>query len=361
MANIYDWSTTAASNNTAGSGNWSEGQAPSTVNDAARATMADVAKWRDFLGGAKVSSGTDTITLTSGLSITAYAQGMMFAFEAGGTNTGAATLNVDSVGAKAIKKHHDVALAAGDIEAGGIYIVAYEAASDEFLLVSPTANAPFADPMTTRGDILYRNPSNATARLAVGAADTALMSDGTDPSWTGVVKQGTHTVWVPAGAMRPTVSNGCAALTDVETTAGRPDLQVLDFDASSDEHAQFQIAFPKSWNEGTVTFQVYWTSTAVDTDGVTWALQGVACSDGDTADVAYGTAVTVDDANQSTAEDVYITAESGAVTIAGTPAAGDLCFFRIFRDVSDVNDTAVEDARLIGVKVLFTIDAGDDS
>ena len=65
---------------------------------------------------------------------------------------------------------------------------------------------------------------------------------------------GLETIWVPAAAMRPTSSNGCAAITDVETTAGRPDLQVLDFDKDADEAAQFSIAFPKSWNEGTITF-----------------------------------------------------------------------------------------------------------
>jgi hypothetical protein len=172
---------------------------------------------------------------------------------------------------------------------------------------------------------------------------------------------GKYTIFVPAGAMRPTVSNGCAALTDVETTAGRPDMQVLDFDATSDEHAQFQVAFPKSWNEGTVTFQVWWTSTATDTDGVAWGLQGVAVSDGDTIDVAYGTAIVVTDDAQSTAEDMYVTAESSAVTIAGTPAADDMCFFRFFRDVSDGNDDMTEDARLIGIKLFFTTDASDDT
>tara|TARA_R100000005_G_C4970441_1_gene183645 strand:- start:338 stop:1366 length:1029 start_codon:yes stop_codon:yes gene_type:complete len=40
-----------------------------------------------------------------------------------------------------------------------------------------------ADPMTTRGDIIFRNSSNATARLAVGAANRVLISDGTDPSY----------------------------------------------------------------------------------------------------------------------------------------------------------------------------------
>ena len=172
---------------------------------------------------------------------------------------------------------------------------------------------------------------------------------------------GKDTIWVPAGAMRPTVSNGCATITDVQTTAGRPDMQVLDFDASADEHAQFQIAFPKSWNEGTITFQVYWTTTATDTDGVAWGLQGVAVSDNDTIDVAYGTAVVVTDDALSAAEDQCVTSESGAVTIAGSPAVDDIVYFRIFRDVSDSNDDMTEDARLIGVKIFFTTDAANDA
>ena len=47
-----------------------------------------------------------------------------------------------------------------------------------------TGNAgSLSDPMTTRGDIIVRNSSNATARLAVGSANTVLTSDGTDPSY----------------------------------------------------------------------------------------------------------------------------------------------------------------------------------
>jgi len=218
-----------------------------------------------------------------------------------------------------------------------------------------------ADPLTTRGDMLIRNASNVSARLAIGAAGTAPVSDGTDLAYAGIVKQGTHSIFVPAGALRPTTSNGCAALAAVETTAGRPDLIGLAFDGASDEHAQFQVVMPKSWNEGTITFRVHWWSTATDTDGVAWALQGVAVSDGDTADVAYGTAIVVTDAAQSTSEDIYVTDTSAAVTIAGTPAAGDIVFFRAFRDVSDAADTMSEDAILLGITILFTVNSADDS
>jgi len=171
---------------------------------------------------------------------------------------------------------------------------------------------------------------------------------------------GVQTIWIPAAAMSPTESNHCADITSVETTSGRPDMRVLDFDDGSDEHAQFQIAFPKSWNEGTITFQVYWCSTATDTDGVSWGLQGVSVPDNSTIDVAYGTAVVVDDVNQGAAEEMLVSPTSSAVTIAGA-AVDTVTFFRIFRDVSDANDTAAEDARLIGVKLFFTTDAENDA
>jgi hypothetical protein len=66
---IMDWSTSANSNSVVGSINWSEGQAPSTVNNSARQMMADVASWTNNPGpewyqydSATYASGT-TFTL----------------------------------------------------------------------------------------------------------------------------------------------------------------------------------------------------------------------------------------------------------------------------------------------------------
>ena len=225
----------------------------------------------------------------------------------------------------------------------------------------------FTDPSSAVNELTLKNEAaGSNPGFTATGGDTNVGID-LIPKGTGVLRQGSvpvsltglQTIWVPAAAMRPTVSNGCAAITDVETTAGRPDMQVLDFDTSADEHAQFQILFPKSWNEGTITFRVAWTTTATDTGTVAWGLQGVAVGDGDTIDIAYGTAVVVSDAGQSTAEDLYLTAESSAVTIAGSPAVDQLCYFRIFRDVSA--DAMEEDARLMGVRILFSTDAGNDA
>jgi hypothetical protein len=189
------------------------------------------------------------------------------------------------------------------------------------------------------------------------------------PKGTGVIQNngtamliaGKQTIWIPAAAMTPTASSGCAALAATETTAGRPDMSTLDFDASTKENVQFHIMFPKTWNRGTITYQVSWTTTATDTDGVAWTMQAVACANDDTIDVAYGTAVVVTDDNLSAAEDVLITSESGALTIAGSPAADEICFFRLSRDVTNGNDDMTEDARLLGIRMFFVTNTEDDT
>ena len=172
--------------------------------------------------------------------------------------------------------------------------------------------------------------------------------------------EGKHTIWIPAGSMIPATTSGPASA-QLESSTNDNNYKVLDFDATADEHAHFQVAFPKSWGLGTVTFQPWYSTTATDTDGVAWGLQGLALSDNAAIDTAMGTAVVVTDAIQSTAGTVLIGAESTAVTIGNTPIAGDLCFFRVFRDVSDAADTAAEDARLIGIKLFYTITAGNDT
>ena len=171
---------------------------------------------------------------------------------------------------------------------------------------------------------------------------------------------GKETIWIPAAAMLPTASNGCAALATVETTSGRPDMQVLDFDASTTESAQFQIAFPKSWNEGNLTFQVYWTTAATDTDGVAWAVSTVRVPNDGTIDVDYASTATVTDNALGAAEDLCVSAESGNLAVASA-AVGDIVYFKVQRDHDHSHDDMAEDARLIGIKLFFTTDAANDA
>lgn len=176
----------------------------------------------------------------------------------------------------------------------------------------------------------------------------------------GTLKEaGKETIYVPAAAMYPNSTNGCADLDQTELSNG-PELKSLDFDKDSDEFAQFTVAFPKSWNEGTITFQVFFTADSTNTGTTAWGLSGVALADNDSCNTAFGTQVVATaKAHSGTANDLNVTAESGAVTIAGSPSTDEQVFFQISRDVSADDLTA--DAKLLGVKLFFTTDAANDA
>ena len=207
-----------------------------------------------------------------------------------------------------------------------------------------------------------------TGEIVIAAGDlnyggTAVTSTGAELNkldGAGTLKEaGKETIWIPAVAMYPNTTNGCAALAQVELSNG-PEIKTLDFDKDSDEFAQFAVAFPKSWNEGTVTFQAFFTADSTNTGTTAWGLSGVSLADNDSCNTAFGTQVVATaKAHSGTANDLNVTAESGAVTIAGSPSTDEQVFFQISRDVSADDLTA--DSKLLGIKLFFTTDAANDA
>lgn len=148
--NIYQWSIVAASNGTADADvPWPEGMARRQVNNSARGLMGRVAEILGDMGGALSAGGTPNgLTVTANSAFTTYENGRIVAFRATADNSGAATLSVNAIGAKSIRKMDstgDVALAAGDIKNTGIYVAQYSAAlngaAGAWLLVNPTLSA----------------------------------------------------------------------------------------------------------------------------------------------------------------------------------------------------------------------------
>jgi hypothetical protein len=87
------------------------------------ATLSQV---QNSFGTFLTASGTDTITATVSPALTAYAVGQLFNFVAAGTNTSAVTINISSLGAKAIKQSGSAALVAGDLVSGSTYQIMYD-------------------------------------------------------------------------------------------------------------------------------------------------------------------------------------------------------------------------------------------
>ena len=219
----------------------------------------------------------------------------------------------------------------------------------------------------TNGDALLgqliSDMGAADVRTAAGLVigTNVLAPNGSGAALTGILKQGLMSVWIPADAWKPRITNGAARGT-VETPSQMVVLSTLDFDQATPEFVQFPIRMPKGWNASTLTYAVRWSHAATTVNfKVAWALQILALSDDDAQDTAFGTAVQVNDTGGTT-NDSYETPVSGAVTASNTPAKGDELVLQISRVAGDVtNDTLAIDARLEGVILFFTVDAADDS
>jgi hypothetical protein len=211
------------------------------------------------------------------------------------------------------------------------------------------------------------------ANMGTGANPTITASGETNvginliPKGTGVLQgagaalkiAGLETMWIPASAMYATTTNPAEA-NQVETTALRPDMKVFDFAAAADDFVQFSVAMPKSWNEGTITYQVFWTPSTTNTGNCLWGLQGVSIADGATIDVAFDAAVIVTDAGIGTVEDQQVSPVSSAVTVKSA-AADTQTYFQFSRDADAAGDAFTGVARLLGIKIFYTTDAANDA
>ena len=232
-------------------------------------------------------------------------------------------------------------------------------------------NLVFTEVGTPVNELRITNAATGSGPILAAISTSATDSNidlNINPLGTGVLKSGTaavkiagtETIWIPAVAMYGSTTNPADAQ-QVETTALRPDLKVLDFDASTSEFAQFAITFPKSWNLGTVTFIPTWSPSNTNTGDCIWSLSGLSVAEGETADTAFSGAQTSTDAGIGTVEDIQMGPVSSAITIAGTIADGNQVFFQLERDADNGSDTFTGDARLLGIQLFYTTDAANDA
>jgi hypothetical protein len=137
MSNTSEWSTTAATNNSAPPNGWPENMQRSAVNDCAREMMAALAKWyQDQRGSLITAGGTTAYTLTTNNAHTALSDIPLMVVRANAANTGASTLNVDGLGALSLTKANGVALSAGDFTTNKLYLLAYNSGASRFEILN---------------------------------------------------------------------------------------------------------------------------------------------------------------------------------------------------------------------------------
>jgi hypothetical protein len=208
-------------------------------------------------------------------------------------------------------------------------------------------------------DFIYSDTTTQLGRLAAVAGKVPRFNVG-GTAWEMVYPgAGLKDLFLPVASFRPKLSGGCGALQDYLLSAGIY-VSAMPFSSSATNGASMTLRLPKSWNKGTITAQPYWLNTAGGAGDVVWSVSVVAASDTDTLDVATGTPQTSTDTAQS-AEVLAIGPATSAITVAGTPANGDLLRFDVERTPLAGGDTYGSDALLAGIHLQLTTDNADDA
>jgi len=294
----------------------------------------------------------------------------------GGSVTAITTLGLDSVSITAVQT------SAESFVDNNTSIMTSGAINDRFSLIAGSSNIVTTGALNS-GSITsgFGNIDNGSSTLDTGVATVGSLVctagatfgggtgstggtittagvatfDGAIKSTAGAVTaQNYRTIWVDAGSMVPSVTNGAAAGTEEASTNDVMN-DFFAFDSSTDEYVQFKVVMPEQWDGGTVKAKFYWkpSSSTTTSHDCQWGIQATAHADGGTIDSAFGTAAvaTTDVVLGTAAGRVHISLASGACTIAGSPAEGELVYFRVFRDIS--GDDLNEDAHLLGVNIQY--------
>ena len=154
-------------------------------------------------------AGTNTITATASLGMSAYVTGQRFFFVAAATNTGACTLNINAIGVKSVTKNGTTALVAGDIAINAVTQVVYD--GTQFQLLNPAGVSSFSAGSTgltpstaTTGAVTLAGTlavANGGTGLATLTANNVILGNGTStpsfvaPSTAGSVLTSNGTTW----------------------------------------------------------------------------------------------------------------------------------------------------------------------
>lgn len=216
-----------------------------------------------------------------------------------------------------------------------------------------------AETAGVRGDVGPQGPTGVGVPAGGTTGQILEKIDGTDynTQWAdnaggggggGVVET---SIWIDAAAMVSDNTTGPAVAT---ITGTNTDVDVLDFDATTDEIAFCKWSPPPQWDEGQISVEFVWSSDETTGD-VVWGASALSIGDDEGYDAtAFPAATTVTSSANATALDLVID-ETPAFSVGSTPTVGNLILIRLVRDADVAGDTKLNDARLFGVRVKYSV------
>jgi len=208
-----------------------------------------------------------------------------------------------------------------------------------------------------KGDVLAGTGSGAYDNLPVGTDGYVLKADSAEAMGVKWALESAANIcsqfWLGVrSGILPTTAPCGAAVQDTETTTNKHNSYYAPFDKDTEEHMEFEHALPSDYDGDVVYATFYWRHAAATAFYVVLGMEAVAIGNDEALDAAWGSPQTVTDTGGTTG-DVYITSNTAAITIGGTPAAGKLARWRAFRKAADGADTLDVDAKLIGVMITY--------
>ena len=205
------------------------------------------------------ATGTDTITLSPTVAMTAYTTGQGIAFISAGANTGAVTVNPSSLGAKSLTKSGAEALDAGDIPSGAIVEARYDGTQYQITSVSLDDDAYLKLIGGTLTGHLHMNGSfTSRSTSATGYAGNFHASGDSGADYAAIIlKDDTGnnraSYWTPANSGDAKVSGAASVALRVGNagvTGGTDILTATTSGVTTTQNIQFNSTYGPMWDSG---------------------------------------------------------------------------------------------------------------
>lgn len=299
------------------------------------------------------TGAADAMVVTMLPAPTKYTTGMEVVTQAVAVNTTSVTINVNSLGTQTIYHPGGTALAANEILSAAMVHLVFSSALGGFQIMNPAKLDPGAIGINA-----------LTSATSIGATDViAIYSNGDAGERKATLNaliSGRQTINIPAKAM--TAHDTAGAGSGTVNLASALTLNTMQFDSATTEYVTFEVWMPKSWDEGTLRAQFEGMHTTATAFVTRMAIQAVSIGAGESYDrnTALSTKVTVD-ITAGTNLTRYVSSETSAFTVGGTPAENDAIIFTIFRDTAATADTMNQDFHLVGAKIFYEVNASSDT
>ncbi|MBM3450505.1 MAG: hypothetical protein FJX78_05925 [Armatimonadetes bacterium] len=218
---------------------WNAKKITNLANATARSGASAAAQVQDggFVWGGTTGGAANAYTISLTPAITAYAAGQRFAAIVHAANTGAATINVNSVGVKSITKQGAAALSSGDMPINSVAFLIYDGTQFQLIDVasvqtgdiaaSAVTAAKIASDAVTTAKILDANVT--TAKIADNAITGAKIAMGSDAHGDILFYNGTDYARLGAGTAGQLLQTQGAGANPAWATAGG---KLLKYDSS---------------------------------------------------------------------------------------------------------------------------------